>query len=372
MAVNQSEFNWIVVEGTGEGEHGPRRFAVLVWISRTGRRTRARARPSVISPADLPAPLGRLVPPWLPILSPFALESDDRPLFMAVLYDLDHPDRRPRAVEVEIDHEDFDAATFSAMTAGGDLQIHQLEVGDEAERSFTVAIKVRSDDFDVELYLVPEKDVLAFGERGAPRLRQGPVETAYVQRPRLAARGRIELAMGDRRSGRRERVERFTGDACQDRQWLTVTATQLKWIWVQLRLDDGREIMGYVMRDSGAGRWASPNDGRLFGSGGWLVEQDGSLRPLPRFDVSSVEKYEIRSDRGTCPTRFAVSVPELDLHVTLEHTVSAPFVQMKAFGPMLDAGIWEGPAHIVDASRSLAGHCWVEVMNAATAQLAAR
>lgn len=365
MAVNQSEFNWIAIEGAGEGERGPRRFAVLVWIARTGRRTRARARPSVISPADLPSPLGDLVPPWLPILSPFTLEADDRPLFMAVLYDLDRPDRRPYAVEIAIEHEDFDAATFSATTAGGDLQIHQLEIGEPA--SFAIAIKARSADFDVELYLAADKGVLAFGNRGAPRLRQGPIETAYVQRPRLAVRGRIALTAGERR----ETIARFTGDACQDRQWLTVTATQVKWIWAQLRLDDGREILGYVMRDSGSGRWASPNDGRLLGSGGWLVERDGGLRPLPRFDVCSVEEHETRTDRGTCPTRFAVRVPELDLHVTLEHTIAAPFVRMKAFGPMLDAGIWEGPAHVVDASQPLAGHCWVEVMNAATAQLAA-
>lgn len=366
MAVNQSEFNWIVVEGMGAGEHGPRRFAVLVWIARTGPRMRASLGPSVITGADLPSPVGRLLPPWMPILSPFRVQSDDRPLFMAVLYDLDHVDRRPMAVEVEIEHEDFDPATFSATSRDGDLQIHQLATLDAPERSFTIAIKARSEQFDVELYLRPQKGVFTFGPDGSPRIRQGPIETAYVQRPRLAATGQIVILDED---GRPETVERFTGDACQDRQWLTVTATQLKWIWVQLRLADGRELMGYVMRDSSPGRWASANAGRRLDGDGWLIDGDGKLRRLPDFDVASVEEQEVRTDRGLCPTRFVVSVPELDLGVTVEHVIPAPFLRMKAFGPSLDAGICEGPARILDATPPLDGHCWVEVMNAATARL---
>lgn len=283
---------------------------------------------------------------------------------MAVLYDLDRPELPLRAIEVEVEHADFDRDTFSAVTSDGDLQIHQGSMGD---LPFAIAIKARGEDFDLELYLRPEKEILTFGAAGSPRLRQGPIETAYAQRSRLSMTGRIEL-FDD--GGGRETVARFRGDACQDRQWLTVTATQVKWIWLQLRLDDGREIMGYAMRDSSPGRWASPNEGRRLATGGWLVERSGHVRVLRGFSVSSVEDFEVRTDRGVCPTRFEVRIPELDLAFTLEHTVKAPFVRMKAFGPSLDAGIWEGPAHIVESSRALAGHGWVEVMNAATARLA--
>jgi len=283
---------------------------------------------------------------------------------MAVLYDLDHPDRPLRQVEVEIEHEDFDRATFSAVAAGGDLQLQQFSTADVP---FAIAIKARSADFDIELYLRPEKDVLTFGVDGSPRLRQGPIETAYAQRSRLTMTGRIELLDAD---GRRETITRLEGDACQDRQWLTVSATQVKWIWLQLRLADGREIMGYVMRDSAAGRWASANDGRRLDGDGWLIEKDGHVRKLPSFDVRSVEACEQRSERGLCPTRFEVAIPELELGFTLEHIVETPFLRMKAFGPSLDAGIWEGPARVVASSEPLAGHAWVEVMNAATVKLA--
>jgi hypothetical protein len=364
LGANQSEFNWIVAEGTGDGERGPRRLAVLVWVSRTGKRTHATLGPALISASDLPSPLGRLLPSWLPILSPFALASDDRPLFMAVLYDLDRPERPLRAVEVEIEHADFDLDTFSAATASGDLQLHQFST---KELPFAIAIKARSRHFDIELYLRPLKDVLTFGAKGAPQLRQGPMVTSYVQRPRLAMTGRIELSDED---GAHETITDFEGDACQDRQWLTVTATQLKWIWLQLRLADGREIMGYVMRDSSAGRWASANTGRRLAREGWLIERDGRQRALSRFDVRSLEDFEERSDRGLCPTRFEVDVPELELRFTLEHILKMPFLRMKAFGPSLDAGIWEGPAHVVESTQALAGHAWVEVMNAATAKLA--
>jgi len=282
---------------------------------------------------------------------------------MAVLYDLDHAERPPRAIEVEIEHEDFDRETFSAVACDGDLQIHQRATDDAP---LAIAIKARCEEFDLEIHLRPEKEMLTFGAEGSPCLRQGPIETAYAQRPRLTVTGRIELFEDD---GRRETVVCFRGDACQDRQWLTVRATQVKWIWLQLRLDDGREIMGYAMRDSSPGRWAPANDGRRLATSGWLVERDGGLRALAGFEVSSVEAFEVRTDRGICPTRFEVRIPELDLEFTLEHSIKAPFVRMKAFGPALDAGIWEGPAHIVETTQPLAGHGWVEVMNAATARL---
>lgn len=377
LAPNQSEFNWIAIEGSGEREDGQRRrLAVLVWIARTGPRARLTAGPALLAPADLPAIVRGLVP--FPILSPFGVESDDRPLFMVVVYDLDRPDRRPRRVEIEIEHEDFDAATFSAVTAGGDLQLHQLTTRAASELrgttapdrepsggdAFAIALRARAEGFDVELHLRPLKRMVTFGRAGSPRLRQGPIETSYAQRPRLAVAGRVGL------DG--ETIADFRGEACQDRQWLTVTPAQVKWIWVQLRLDDGRELMGYVMRDGSGGRWRSANEGRCLAREGWLIEADGSVQPLPRLTVSAIEGFEVRSDeRGVCPTRFAVEVPELDgLTVILEHVIEAPFVPMKAFGPMLDAGIWEGPACVVESNRNITARAWVEVMSTAAVRLA--
>jgi hypothetical protein len=68
------------------------------------------------------------------------------------------------------------------------------------------------------------------------------------------------------------------------------------------------------------------------------------------------------------PTRFAVEAPSLDVRFDVHHAVRAPFLRMRAFGDVLDGGIYEGPIDVVDHP-DLRG--WVEVMNAAHVRLRA-
>lgn len=358
LASRQCEFDWIAMHAVGRGERGPRELAVLAWLSRTGPRRGASLSPSMLRLEDvLPG-----APSWLRLPSAVALSSDDRPLLMIVVYDLDAPSLPLRALELPVEHAEFDASTLSASASDGAIALRHMS----KEGRFTAAVSAKTEDFEIDLELRAEKAPVGFGPGGAFTLRQGPLSIAYAQRTRLSVSGTVCL----RHESDWERVTELRGDACQDRQWLEVTATRLKWIWIHVRLDDGRELTGFVMRDSGAGRWASANDGRLLDRRAWLVERDGTVRALAGFELEAVTSKEVRTDRGTCPTEVAVDVPELDLRFTLRHVVPTPFVAMKAFGPLLDAGIWEGPARIDVESGAARGHAWLEIMNAATAKLA--
>ncbi len=335
----QTEFNWYIFEGSGRGRGGPRRLAGLISIHRTGPRPqRIELGLQLLTGADLPSPMRELLPSWLPIVSPVRVDTDDRPLVMVVLYDLDQ--RRLVHVETTIEHAQLDLATFSVTT-----DRFRLRQGE------TTRIVATHDRFALELDARACKPAVVFGD-GSPRLRHGRVETCYVQRPRLDVRGTIRI------DG--ETVEDFVGDGAQDRQWLAITAPNLAWIWPHLRLDDGTELHGYVLRDSA--------DRREIVRAGWLVDHGGAVRRLRDFDVRAVDTVD--SARGAVPTRFAVDSDELDLHVVLEHAIADPFLPMLAFGTALDAGIWESPATIVEANRAIAGHCWVEVFDAACVRLA--
>jgi hypothetical protein len=85
------------------------------------------------------------------------------------------------------------------------------------------------------------------------------------------------------------------------------------------------------------------------------------VRALASFDVRAAAHVD--TERGRVPTRFALDVPELDLHLMVDHIVAAPYLRMRAFGDALDAGIYEGPVR-VHGHPEIRG--WVEVMNAAT------
>jgi hypothetical protein len=360
LAFNQSEFNWIAIEGEGKNDRGERRhLAFLFWITRTGPRTKASFGPTIVQGDELPWPLGALVPPWMSVLSPVRVDSDDRPLFMAVLYDLDDPEASPKQVELEIDHADFDHETFSAETSGLKLDQHHLPT--------RITIDAETRHFAARLQLKPLKPMVVFGETPhgdpAPGVKQGPLALSYAQRPRLAVVGEVLL-------GGYERIKDFAGEAVQDRQWLTVTATGMKWIWIQLRLPDGSEIVGHAMRDSSAGKNASANEGRLLDSTASLVTSTGERKRLRSFNLSAVSDHDLQTPHGNVPTRFRLEISELDLALTLEHIIKNPFVSLKAFGPTLNGGIWEGPARIVESNTTLKLQAWIEVMNSACVTLA--
>lgn len=343
LALGESEFSWYIFEVAGAG----RRFAGLVSIHRTGPRARSVALgPQLIAGRDLPAPLRDLVPAWLPILSPLRVTTDDRPLFAAALYDLDAR-TQPIVIEHEIEHADFDPDRFAATARRGRMS---LDVGPDE-----VAIAVRDERFALDLRLRALKPPVVFGD-GSPTLRHGKISTSYVQRPRLHVAGEIELA-GTRVAG-------LEGEGVHDHQWLRVTAPNLKWIWPHLRLADGRELTGYVIRDTAAGRDADADTGRELGRGGWVIERDGAVRALPRFDVRATA--HVATARGRVPTRFEVSAPELGLELAVDHLVAAPFIPMRAFGDVVDAGIYEGPVEVHDHP-AIRG--WIEVMSSAHVRL---
>jgi hypothetical protein len=345
LALGESEFSWYIFEGTGGG----RRIAGLVAIHRTGPRARDIALgPQLLTGRDLPAPLRGLVPSWLPIVSPVRVTTDDRPLFTVAAYDLDAR-TQPIVVEHEIEHADFDGETFSGSTLGGDLALRAT--GDEAE------IHARCERFMLDVRARAVKPAVVFGA-GTPAIQHGRITTSYVQRPRLEVSG--ELVLGG------ERIA-FAGQGVHDHQWLRVRVPNLKWMWPHLRLPDGRELTGYVIRDSSAGPRADADQGRELGRGGWLNERDGGVRALGTFDVRATE--HVGTERGRVPTRFVVEAPELELALVIDHAVAAPFVRMRAFGDVIDGGIYESPVDVHDHP-DIRG--WVEVMNASHVRLTAR
>jgi hypothetical protein len=342
LAFNDSEFSWFIFEVSTKR----RRFAGLVSIHRTGPRARSVSLgPRWITGRDLPAPLRELVPSWLPILSPVKVATDDRPLFLAALYDLDAR-TQPIVIEHEIEHADFDAATFAASAAGGKLSVHGTP--DAA------AIHVEGKQFAFDLRVRAIKPSVVFGD-GTPMLHHGRIATSYVQRPRLEVRGDVSLG------GTRERA--VEGEGVHDHQWLRVTVPNLKWVWPHLRLTDGRELTGYVVRDCGASE-ADTDVGRERGRGGWSVDRDGTVSTLPRFDVRATRHVD--THRGRVPTSFLVDAPELDLRLEIDHVVTAPWIAMRAFGDVIAGGIYEGPIE-VRGHPGIRG--WIEVMNAAHVRL---
>jgi hypothetical protein len=359
LAVDQGESSWYCFEGTGRGARGPRRVAGLIWIHRTGpRASRFSLGPSVISRDALPARWRDLVPSWLPIIAPIDLGLDDRPLFMVALYDLDDRNARPLQIELPVEHADFDAATFSAATAGCELELHQyapnasLPGGLRAffdGDSYATSVQARCDAFELQLHVRAGKPVVTFGDDGSPCVRHGPIEVGYAQRSRLDILGSISLAG--------EAITDFVADGAHDRHWRASTVLGLRWLWMHLRLRDRRELVAYVIRETRGGALADADADRELGRGAWLVEGDAAVHRIDHFELGATAHAD--TSRGRIPTRFALDVAALELSLVFEHALSLPYLPMRAFGDLADLGIYEGPIHVVT------GACeggWLEIV----------
>lgn len=342
LGLSDSEFSWYIFEVA----NATRRIAGLVSIHRTGPRARSIGLgPQLLTARDLPAPFSALVPSWLPILSPIRITTDDRPMLLVAFYDLDAR-TQPIVVEQPIEHADFDPATFTARAEHAAVTLDGSDI----------AIHAVTPRFSLDLRLRELKPPIGFGPNGSPELRHGDIETSYIQRPRLSVTGRAEL------DGKP--LDDLAGEGVHDHQWLSITRPNLKWIWPHLRLPDGRELTGYVIRNSLDGRHADADTGRELAREGWIIEKDGTVRTTP-FDVRALSHVD--TERGRVPTTFEVAFPALDLRFEIEHVIAAPFIQMQTFGALLDAGIYEGPID-VRGHPSIRG--WIEVMSSAHVRLA--
>lgn len=322
LHARDSEHAWFALEGTGSG----RRLGILVWLTRTGPRTRLGLGPGIIEVAGIPLP------------SPFRLERETAPLLLAGVYDLD---AGTAPIVRELPVSSFDTATFSGRTRGGEIA---------CERVTRWHLRAELPELGFDLALTPMKAPVGFGPGGSPRIVQGPITTSWVQRPRIEFTGSVRIGS--------ELIRDVRGEGCEDRQWLRVPPAQVKWTWIQVRFPDDRELVGYAMRESN-GRFGRVDEGTLVGTAGWFTERDGSVAPVDGFSIREDDETAWATDRARVPSRLVVRAASDELVIRYLPRM-APYIPLGAFGPYLDGGIWEGPASVEGHSDARA---WVEYMN---------
>lgn len=168
------------------------------------------------------------------------------------------------------------------------------------------ALNATQDGISLNLRLVDRKGIILQGKDGYSQ--KGP-ETGnaslYYSQTRLESSGTIKLG---------EQEVQVSGLSWLDREisTLSLSETQVGWDWFALQLDDGSELMVYVLRnkDGSAGSFSS----------GTLIRPDSTTIFLKNddFQVKSSATWTSPISGGTYPAQWQVSVPgeNLELHVT--------------------------------------------------------
>ena len=177
---------------------------------------------------------------------------------------------------------------WSAQGAGASPRLHASE-GDVA----------------LDLELSATKPVVLQGDRGLSRKGAEPGNASfYYSFTRMPARGVVRLGA---------ETLAVTGEAWMDREWSTsgLGADLQGWDWFAVQLEDGRELMVYVLRRRDG--TADPF------SAGTLVAADGGARPLAAGDVSveTLAHWTSPHSGVRYPARWRLTVPSAELRLEI-------------------------------------------------------
>ena len=128
----------------------------------------------------------------------------------------------------------------------------------------------------------------------------------YYSRTRMTVSGQLTV------DGERVPV---TGEAWFDKQWGDFqTFSRGGWDWFALQLDDGSDLMLYLIRGP---------DGEIGIADGSIVAPDGTLTVLERddFSITATEQWTSPATNVTYPVGWTISLPASDLDLTVTPTL---------------------------------------------------
>jgi predicted secreted hydrolase len=171
------------------------------------------------------------------------------------------------------------------------------------DQGASMRLRAREGDIAVDLHVAPAKPVVLQGDRGLSRKgSERGNASLYYSFTRMSARGVVRLG------GETLEVE---GHAWMDREWGTsALGTALEgWDWFAVQLDDGRELMLYLLRRRDGG--VDPF------SAGTLVAPDGSVRRLEasEFRIETLAHWMSPQSGVRYPARWRLIVPAADLRL---------------------------------------------------------
>jgi predicted secreted hydrolase len=207
--------------------------------------------------------------------------------------------------------------------------------------------RLRASDGDVaiDLELSATKPVVPQGDRGLSRKgAEAGNASLYYSFTRMPASGTVRLG-GETLA--------VSGQAWMDREWSTsgLGAGVQGWDWFAVQLNDGRELMVYVLRR---------RDGTVDPfSAGTLVAADGTTRRLGASDVQVETLAHWTSPKSGVryPARWRLSVPAAELRLAIEPRLANQELNV-------NTRYWEGAVTVEGSTAGgpIAGEGYVELV----------
>jgi predicted secreted hydrolase len=209
-------------------------------------------------------------------------------------------------------------------------------------------LQARDEDLGLDLSLSPLKPPALHGDGGFSRkAAKSEAASYYYSLSRLEIQGQLRLA---------GRTLEVTGLSWMDHEFFSgaMAPGLVGWDWFALQLNDGREVMLYLLRQQ---------DGRLDpASSGTLVEASGRASPLKLadFQVAATGTWKSPHSKGAYPAGWQIYLPGAGLSLTLIPILADQEVRA---GAPAKVSYWEGQVRIQGQKegQSISGQGYVEL-----------
>ena len=196
-----------------------------------------------------------------------------------------------------------------------------------------------------DLNTVPSKPFVFQGPNGFSL--KGSDKTSashYYSFTRLQTEGTVKI---------RGQTTKVRGESWMDKEFGSnqLSANQIGWDWLSLQLNDGREVMLYLLRD---------NQGRVDFAQGSLVSRTGEVRYLTagEWSIHSSDIWKSPETDAEYPAHWAVKLPEADLEIVVVPELAN---QENRSRIVEDLFYWEGLVRVQDPEGRPIGHGYVEL-----------
>ncbi len=225
-----------------------------------------------------------------------------------------------------------------------------LNLGDWSVRESDGSHIVRAtlDDGTVfESSLRPEKPVVLNGENGVSYKDEGQA-SRYFAYTRMSVEGNLTFD---------GRPESLTGSAWMDREFGTWTPTenQKGWDWFSIQLDNGCELMCYLLRNSKGEVSAY--------SSGTFIDEHGSVTTLSSkdFEIKADGIWKSPRSGAEYPGDWRISVPALSLKLNVTPAVADQELDTRGSTMIV---YWEGACDVrgTAGTSELRGNAYVELV----------
>jgi len=188
-------------------------------------------------------------------------------------------------------------------------------------------LTAKDEGLRLDLALTPTKPPALHGERGFSRkAAKGDGASYYYSLTRMDTRGRVRLG---------ERDLEVTGSSWMDHEFFTqsLAPNLAGWDWFALQLDDGWEVMLYLLRHQ---------DGSIdAASSGTLIDPRGQARrlKLSDFKLTPTNTWKSPHSQAAYPGGWKLEIPSAGYSLTLTPTLADQEIRAGEAGGVT---YWEG------------------------------